>query len=76
MLDDDDGLGGMVEELGLGGVGLKGLMKNFKVWEGLIGDGGDVLGGEVFGIICEREVIMSGDFMVFILYLFFLLYVL
>ncbi|KIR55675.1 gamma-tubulin complex component 2 [Cryptococcus gattii Ru294] len=59
--DDDDGLGGMAEELGLGGAGLKGLMKNLKVREGLIGDGGDVLGGEVLGIICEREATMSGD---------------
>ncbi|WVO22102.1 uncharacterized protein IAS62_003427 [Cryptococcus decagattii] len=59
--DDDDGLGGMAEELGLGGAGLKGLMKNLKAREGLIGDGGDVLGGEVLGIICEREATMSGD---------------
>ncbi|OWZ58784.1 gamma-tubulin complex component 2 [Cryptococcus neoformans var. grubii Br795] len=59
--DDDDGLGGMAEELGLGGAGLKGLMKNLKAQEGLIGDGGDVLGGEVLGIICEREANMSGD---------------
>ncbi|WVQ80641.1 hypothetical protein IAT38_002746 [Cryptococcus sp. DSM 104549] len=59
--DDDDGLGGMAEELGLGGAGLKGLMKNLKAQEGLIGGGGEVLGGEVLGIICEREAIMSGD---------------
>lgn len=59
--DDDDGLGGLAEELGLGGAGLKGLMKNLKAREGLIGDGGDVLGGEVLGIICEREATMSGD---------------
>ncbi|RSH87478.1 hypothetical protein EHS25_003388 [Saitozyma podzolica] len=59
--DDDDGLGGMADELGLGGAGLKGLMKNLKAQEGLIGGGGPVLGGEVLGIICERENTMSGD---------------
>lgn len=59
--DDDDGLGGMAEELGLGGAGLKGLMKNLKAQEGLIGGGGPVVGGEVLGIICEREATMSGD---------------
>ncbi|WVF71552.1 hypothetical protein IAT40_006360 [Kwoniella sp. CBS 6097] len=60
--DDDDGLGGMAEELGLGGAGLKGLMKNLQAQEGLIGgSGGPVLGGEVLGIICEREATMSGD---------------
>ncbi|WWC61778.1 uncharacterized protein I303_104363 [Kwoniella dejecticola CBS 10117] len=59
--DDDDGLGGMAEELGLGGAGLKGLMKNLNAQEGLIGGGGPVLGGEVLGIICEREATMSGD---------------
>lgn len=58
--DDDDGLGGMAEELGLGGAGLKGLMKNLKTQEGF-GGGGPVLGGEVLGIVCEREVTMSGD---------------
>jgi hypothetical protein len=58
--DDDDGLGGMADELGLGGAGLKGLMKNLKAQEGLIGGGGPVLGGEVLGIICERENTMSG----------------
>jgi gamma-tubulin complex component 2 len=58
--DDDDGLGGMAEELGLGGAGLKGLMKNFKAQEGLIGGGGLILGGEVLGIISEREATMSG----------------
>ncbi|OCF40305.1 gamma-tubulin complex component 2 [Kwoniella heveanensis CBS 569] len=59
--DDDDGLGGMAEELGLGGAGLKGLMKNLQAQEGLIGGGGPVLGGEVLGIISEREATMSGD---------------
>nr|XP_031863177.1 uncharacterized protein CI109_001049 [Kwoniella shandongensis]KAA5530249.1 hypothetical protein CI109_001049 [Kwoniella shandongensis] len=59
--DDDDGLGGMAEELGLGGAGLKGLMKNLKAQEGLIGGGGPVVGGEILGIICEREATMSGD---------------
>ena len=59
--DDDDGLGGMAEELGLGGAGLKGLMKNLNAaQEGTIGTGGPVLGGEVLGIICEREATMSG----------------
>lgn len=59
--DDDDGLGGMADELGLGGAGLKGLMKNLKAQEGLIGGGGPVVGGEVLGIICERQATMSGD---------------
>jgi gamma-tubulin complex component 2 len=59
MSDDDDGLGGMAEELGLGGAGLKGLMKNLKAQEGFAG-GGPVLGGEVLGILCEREATMSG----------------
>ncbi|GMK55329.1 hypothetical protein CspeluHIS016_0203850 [Cutaneotrichosporon spelunceum] len=61
--DDDDDFGGMADELGLGGEGLKGLMKNLKAQEagGLIGEGGPVLGGEVLGIICERETTMSGD---------------
>ncbi|BEI84976.1 hypothetical protein CcaverHIS002_0503770 [Cutaneotrichosporon cavernicola] len=61
--DDDDDFGGMADELGLGGEGLKGLMKNLKAQEagGLIGGGGPVLGGEVLGIICEREATMSGD---------------
>ena len=58
--DDDDPLGGMADELGLGGEGLKGLMKNLKVQEGVGVAGGPVLGGEVLGIICEREAIMSG----------------
>ncbi|WVN88320.1 uncharacterized protein L203_103525 [Cryptococcus depauperatus CBS 7841] len=62
--DDDDGLGGlggMAEELGLGGAGLKGLMKNLKAREGLAVGAGEILGGEVLGMICEREVAMSGD---------------
>ncbi|WVQ72425.1 hypothetical protein IAR50_001977 [Cryptococcus sp. DSM 104548] len=59
--DDDDGLGGMADALGLGGAGLKGLMENLKAQEGLIGGGGEVIGGEVLGIICERESTMSGD---------------
>ena len=57
--DEDDGLGGMAEELGLGGAGLKGLMDNLNAQDGLAG-GGPVVGGEVLGIICEREAIMSG----------------
>lgn len=57
--DEDDGLGGMAEELGLGGAGLKGLMKNLNAPDGLMG-GGPVLGGEVLGIICEKEATMSG----------------
>lgn len=57
--DEDDGLGGMAEELGLGGAGLKGLMKDMKAQDGLA-DAGPVLGGEVLGIICEREATMSG----------------
>lgn len=57
--DDDDGLGGMAEELGLGGAGLKGLMKNLNAQEGF-GNAGPVRGGEVLGIICEREATMSG----------------
>ena len=56
--DEDDGLGGMAEELGLGGAGLKGLMKNLNAQDGFIGE--PVLGGEVLGIICEREATMSG----------------
>ncbi|KAK4689082.1 gamma-tubulin complex component 2, partial [Tremellales sp. Uapishka_1] len=58
--DDEDGLGGMLEELGLGGAGLKGLMKGLNATEG-VGGGGLVIGGEVLGIICEREATMSGD---------------
>lgn len=56
--DEDDGLGGMAEELGLGGA--LGLMRNLKAQEGLINGGGLVVGGEVLGIICEREATMSG----------------
>ena len=58
--DDDDGIAGKLEELGLGGAGLKGLMKIQAAQEGPIGAGGPVLGGEVLGIICEREATMSG----------------
>ncbi|MGG6495690.1 UNVERIFIED_CONTAM: hypothetical protein NY603_22485, partial [Bacteroidetes bacterium 56_B9] len=57
--DDDDGLGGMADELGLGGAGLKGLMKDMKAQDEL-GDGGVVLGGEVLGIVSEKETTMSG----------------
>jgi gamma-tubulin complex component 2 len=59
---DDDDFAGMADQLGLGGEGLKGLMKNLKAQEagGLIG-GGAVVGGEVLGIICERGATMSGD---------------
>ena len=56
--DEDDGLGGMAEELGLGGV--KGLMKNLAAQDAVVGNGGPILGGEVLGIICEREATMSG----------------
>ncbi len=59
--DEDDGLGGMAEELGLGGAALKGFMKNIQAaQDGNNGAGGPVLGGEVLGIICEREATMSG----------------
>ena len=57
--DDDDEFGGMAEELGLGGAGLKGLMKGMKAQDGLMG-GGPVLGGEILGIMCDREATMSG----------------
>lgn len=57
--EDDDGLGGMAEELGLGGAGLKGLMKNLKAQE-QVGGGGLVVGGEVLGIVSERDTTMSG----------------
>lgn len=57
--EDDDGLGGMAAELGLGGAGLKGLMKNLNAQEGLDG-GGLVLGGEVLGIVSDRDATMSG----------------
>lgn len=56
--EDDDGLGGMAEELGLGGAGLKGLMKNLKTQDQTAG--GVVLGGEVLGIVSDRETTMSG----------------
>jgi gamma-tubulin complex component 2 len=58
--DDDDGFGGMAEELGLGGAGLKGLMKNLKAAENGVSDAGPILGGEVLGIISDREATMSG----------------
>lgn len=62
--DDDDGFGGMAEELGLGGAALKGIMGAAKGQQGLIPgsdtSAGEVLGGEVLGIICEREATMSG----------------
>ncbi|KAL1411297.1 gamma tubulin complex Spc97/GCP2 subunit Alp4 [Vanrija albida] len=58
--DDDDELDGKAEELGLGGAGLKGLMKNIRAQKGLSASG-PVVGGEVLGIICEREATMSGD---------------
>jgi len=58
--DDDDGLGGLAEELGLAGAGLKGLMKNLNAQDGLAGTNIPVLGGEILGIICEREATMSG----------------
>lgn len=61
--DDDDGFGGKAEELGLGGAAFKGLMSGMKAREMLPGQGapaGEVIGGEVLGIICERENTMSG----------------
>ena len=58
--DDDDPLGGMADELGLGGEALKGLMKNIKAQDGVVASG-PVLGGEVLGIICDRQATMSGD---------------
>ncbi|TXT13790.1 hypothetical protein VHUM_01157 [Vanrija humicola] len=58
--DDDDELDGKAEELGLGGAGLKGLMKNIRAQKGLSASG-PVVGGEVLGIITEREATMSGD---------------
>lgn len=54
---DDDGLGGMAEQLG--GAGLKALMKNLNTDVGSAA--GPVIGGEVLGIICEREATMSGS---------------
>lgn len=58
--DDDDGIGGMAAEL-LGGAGLKDLMKNLQAaQDGVTGPAGPILGGEVLGIICEREATMSG----------------
>ncbi|EIW70708.1 gamma-tubulin complex component 2 [Tremella mesenterica] len=56
----DDEFDAKAEELGLGGAGLKGLMKNLNAQEGL-GSSGPVLGGEVLGVICERDAKMSGD---------------
>jgi gamma-tubulin complex component 2 len=61
--DDDDGFGGKAEELGLGGAAFKGLMSGMKAREMLPGQAapaGEVIGGEVLGIICERENTMSG----------------
>jgi gamma-tubulin complex component 2 len=57
--DDDDGLGGMADQLGLGGAGLKGLMKNLNAQEGSDA-GGLILGGEVLGIVTDRNTAMSG----------------
>ena len=57
---DDDELAARAEELGLGGASLKGLMKNLNAQDGIGSGGGPVIGGEVLGIICEREAKMSG----------------
>lgn len=61
--DDEDDFGGKAEELGLGGAALKGLMSGMKAREMLPGQAapaGEIIGGEVLGIICERENTMSG----------------
>lgn len=57
--DDDDGLGGLADQLGLGGAALKGLMKNLNAQDGT-GSAGPVSGGEVLGIVSERDSTMSG----------------
>lgn len=60
----DDDFGGMADELGLGGAALKGIMGAAKGQSGMLPGNdvpaGEVLGGEVLGIICEREATMSG----------------
>lgn len=62
--EDEDDFGGKAAELGLGGAALKGLMGGMKGQQGL-GSGadipaGEVIGGEVLGIVHERETTMSG----------------
>jgi gamma-tubulin complex component 2 len=61
---DDDDFGGMAEELGLGGAALKGIMDVMKAKQGGVPGSdipaGEIIGGEVLGIICEREATMSG----------------
>ena len=58
--DSDDELGDMAKELGLGGESLKGLMKNLNAKDGPGDPGGPIVGGEILGIVCEKEAIMSG----------------
>jgi gamma-tubulin complex component 2 len=61
---DDDDFGGRADELGLGGAALKGIMDVMKGQQGIVPGSdipaGEILGGEVLGIICEREATMSG----------------
>jgi gamma-tubulin complex component 2 len=60
---DSDNFGGKADELGLGGAALKGIMDVMKGQQGVTGSdipAGEVIGGEVLGIICERESAMSG----------------
>lgn len=62
--DDDDDFGGKADELGLGGAALKGIMGAMKGPQagvpGIDMPAGEVIGGEVLGIMCEREATMSG----------------
>lgn len=61
---DDDDFGGKADELGLGGAALKGIMDVMKGQQGIVPGSdmpaGEIIGGEVLGIICEREATMSG----------------
>jgi len=61
---DDDDFGGKADELGLGGAALKGIMDVMNAKQGVVPGSdipaGEVIGGEVLGIICERESTMSG----------------
>jgi len=60
----DDDFGGKADELGLGGAALKGIMDVMNAKQGVVPGSdipaGEVIGGEVLGIICERESTMSG----------------
>jgi len=60
----DDDFGGKADELGLGGAALKGIMDVMNGKQGVVPGSdipaGEVIGGEVLGIICERESTMSG----------------